>query len=395
MSNRVRGYLVEAILFIAYLLFGINWVVGSMFTREIMVSFELDGYSQATLISNAITGAKIIGNLVAAWILIKFKPKWAVGLAMGCMVSGALLSAMVTSYPLFVLMRFVLGFGAALQVVYFSTFVVHYFPPDQRSAMNSFNGCAYTMGSMITMIIFDPIVHWLEHWQTVILFFGSLSGVLLILWFVVGENFHLYSPKNEKESAKKEYTFLEGLKDPLNYILPFTYSGALLLYLTILTLFPLYQEAAYSANNLAMIVGFFAIVGAIIGVHLLKKGHSRIQMLRLSGVGVIFFGWLMIYTSQATIAVIAAIFLGISLYIANSVLLSLPQELPGITPGKITFVMGFYWSFAYILETINYYFIGRVMDAYGFKMGMYLAVALSVTVVVGSFFLPETKKSKN
>ena len=165
MSNRVRGYLVEAILFIAYLLFGINWVVGSMFTREIMVSFELDGYSQATLISNAITGAKIIGNLVAAWILIKFKPKWAVGLAMGCMVSGALLSAMVTSYPLFVLMRFVLGFGAALQVVYFSTFVVHYFPPDQRSAMNSFNGCAYTMGSMITMIIFDPIVHWLEHWR--------------------------------------------------------------------------------------------------------------------------------------------------------------------------------------------------------------------------------------
>ena len=169
----------------------------------------------------------------------------------------------------------------------------------------------------------------------------------------------------------------------------------MLLYLTILTLFPLYKEAAYSAKNLAIIVGFFAMVGAMIGVRLLRRGYARMKILRLSGIGAIFFGWLMIYTSQATVAIVAAISLGISLYIANSVLLSLPQELPGATPGKITFVMGFYWSFAYILETLEYYFMGRVMDAYGFKMGMYLAVALSVTVVVGSFFLPETKKSKN
>jgi hypothetical protein len=34
------------------------------------------------------------------------------------------------------------------------------------------------------------------------------------------------------------------------------------------------------------------------------------------------------------------------------------------------------------------------MDAYGFKMGMYMAVALSVTVILGSFFLPETKQNK-
>ena len=395
MNERSRGYLVETILFVSYLLFGINWIIGTLFTREIMDFFGLEGYSQATMISNAITVAKIIGNLVAAWILIKLKPKWAVGLGMACMVIGTILSALVASYPLFVLMRFILGFGAALQIVYFSTFVVHYFPPEKRPAMNSLNGCAYTTGSMITMMIFEPMIHWLEHWQTIILFFGSLSGVMLILWLFVGENFDLYQGKNEKKTREKEYTFLEGLKDPFNYILPFTYSGALLLYLTILTLFPLYKEAAFSAKNLAIIVGFFAMVGAMIGVRLLRRGYARMKILRLSGIGAIFFGWLMIYTSQATVAIVAAISLGISLYIANSVLLSLPQELPGATPGKITFVMGFYWSFAYILETLEYYFMGRVMDAYGFKMGIYLAVALSVTVVVGSFFLPETKKSKN
>ena len=107
MNERSRGYLVETILFVSYLLFGINWIIGTLFTREIMDFFGLEGYSQATMISNAITVAKIIGNLVAAWILIKLKPKWAVGLGMACMVSGTILSALVASYPLFVLMRFI------------------------------------------------------------------------------------------------------------------------------------------------------------------------------------------------------------------------------------------------------------------------------------------------
>ncbi|WP_432459884.1 hypothetical protein [Agarivorans sp. QJM3NY_25] len=63
--------------------------------------------------TNAITIAKVIGNLSAAWLLVKMGPKKAFSLALLLIVAGVA-GAYESSYPWYVFTRLVMGFGGAL-----------------------------------------------------------------------------------------------------------------------------------------------------------------------------------------------------------------------------------------------------------------------------------------
>lgn len=210
-------------------------------------------------------------------------------------------------------------------------------------------------------------------------------------WFFVGENFSL-TQSNTSQKEEKTYTFKDGLRDRINYTLPFTYSGFLLFYLVILTIFPLAKDTPLNPKTLATIVALSAIVGSFFGIILTKKYPLRLPVVRIAGVLITAFGFLLISATSAIVAIVAAIGLGISLFLPMTALMTIPQELPGTTPAKVTLIMGFFWSFAYILETIAYYGVGLIIDAGGFTIGLYVSAALSLTCFIGSFLLPETGK---
>ena len=75
----IRAILIETVMFFTYAFFAVNWVAGSTLTPQIMKYFNLQSFASATFISNAITIAKIIGNFMAAGILVKLLPKKAIG----------------------------------------------------------------------------------------------------------------------------------------------------------------------------------------------------------------------------------------------------------------------------------------------------------------------------
>ena len=107
------------------------------------------------------------------------------------------------------------------------------------------------------------------------------------------------------------------------------------------------------------------------------------------------FFWLgMVFTNSTLIALIAAAFLGFFMFVPMTASVTIPQEMPGMTPSKLTLIMGIFWSFSYIFETFFYYVIGMIIDNAGFKAGLLLAVGLSFSFFIGSFLLPETGKNK-
>ena len=388
----IRAYLIEFILFFSYALFAVNWVAGSALTPKIMAYFDLKTFSSATFISNAITLAKIVGNLVAAWILVKLQPKKAVALASLLIVLGAALAAFATEYWMFVAMRFVMGFGGAMLIVYFSPIVIRYFTPEQGPLINGINASAYNIGSIMAMIVVTPVVVWLDTWQSTLLFFAGCSFVLFALWLVVGEDFPLNKPVARGEKAEITYTFSDGLKDKFTYVFPFTYAGLLLLYIVILTILPISKGAPIDPKALSAIVAFSGVVGAACGIFAVKKIPMRLTIIRWSGLIMSAVGLVMVWTSSGPIAIGAAILLGFTMFLPMTALLTIPQELPDMTPSKLTLIMGFFWSFAYIFETIAYYIVGTVIDTSGFKAGLYLSVVLSLSFFIGSFLLPETGK---
>lgn len=76
----------------------------------------------------------------------------------------------------------------------------------------------------------------------------------------------------------------------------------------------------------------------------------------------------------------------------GSFLMMIPQEMDDMNPGKLTAVMGLFWLVSYVIETIMFFIIGRIIDEIGYVAGLNFALVLSLTFLIGSFLLPETNK---
>lgn len=384
-----RAWCIEWIMFLTYAFFAVNWIAGSTLTPQIMESFGLTSMASASMISNAITIAKIIGNFLAASILVKLLPKKAIGLGSLLILAGCIVAIVAGSYPVFILGRFIMGFGGAIYVVYFSPMVLHYFTGQQRAVVNSLNGVAYNFGSVVAMIVVTPVILWLKTWRYSMMFFAAISAVLFILWLVMGENFPL-----QQTTTKEKYSMGQALKEKLNWLLPLTYSGLLTFYLVMITLYPISGLSVIDSKIISTLVAFGGIVGALAAIWLAKVYHRRLPVIRWCGLALTAFGALMLFIPNAVVQTVSAFLIGVVIFLPVTSLMLIPQELPGMTPSRLTTVMGLFWAISYIIETILYFIIGRVIDSAGYQAGLIIALAVSLTFFIGSFLLPETSNHK-
>ncbi len=401
-QSNFRRNMIEFIMFFTYAMFAILWIAGSGFTKQIMEYFGITSFSSATFISNAITLAKIVGNLCAASILIKLNPKKAIGFASACIFIGSALATFAPSYMIFVICRFIMGFGGALYVVYFSPMVVNYYEPKDRILMNGLNGSAYNTGSILAMFLVTPIFTWISGlgismlpWKATMLLFSLVAGVLFVLWVMFGEDFEIKSNRgNQSSESQKEYTFKQALKEPFNYIFPFAYSGVIALYIVVLTIYPTLEGAVINPKVLSAILALSGVVGAILGIVIAKRLTKRLPIIRYSGLLMSVFAYLLFTTTNEFLAITSATMVGFFMFLPNSSMLMLPQELPNMTPTKITIIMGIFFSFVYMIQTVQYFICGIIIDNSSLNTALTFTAIFSLTYFAGSFLLPETGKPK-
>ena len=391
-STSARAGFIEAIMFFTYAFFAVSWIAGSSLTPQIMEYFKLESFASATFISNAITIAKIIGNFMAAAILAKLYPKRAIMLGSGLIVVGSLIAIFSQQDWMFILGRFIMGFGGALYVVYFSPVVLHYFKKEQLVTVNALNSVAYNVGGIMAMLMVGPVVSWLKTWQYSMGFFAIISAILFVLWPFVGQNFEL----NKSSGVQQEkYTIGEALKDKFNWVFPFTYSGLLTFYIVLLNIFPISGTTVIASKTLSMLVAIGGVVGTILAIIMGKKYTKRLPVIRWCGLAMTLFGVLMFFTTSPALAVVAAVAIGIFMFLPVTSLVLIPQELPNMTPAKLTTIMGLFWAISYIIESVVYYIIGIVIDSSGYTTGLMIALVMSATFFIGSFLLPETGKASD
>ena len=394
--SSARANLIEFVMFVTYALFAVNWIAGSTLTPQIMKYFQLDSFMSATFISNSITVAKIIGNFCAAGLLIKLLPKKAIGLGSFMIVFGSIMAVFAPQYWIFILGRFIMGFGGAVYVVYFSPVVINYFQPETRPTVNALNSVAYNVGGMLAMLVVGPVIAIMQTWQGSMGFFAAISGVLFLLWLFAGQDFALNANSNSDSNVevKEDYSFGKVLSQKINWLLPFTYSGILTFYIVLLNIFPISGTTVINSKTLSIIVAFGGITGTIITILMSKVYFKRLPVIRICGFLLTAFGVLMFTTTNGIIATIAAFAIGNLMFIPVTSLFMIPQELPNMTPAKLTKIMGIFWAMAYIIETAVFFIIGIVIDKSGYSSGLIVSVVVSATAFFGSFLLPETGKSK-
>lgn len=381
-------YLVEGLVFTSYVLFAMAWVGGTASMDQIMASMHIESFASASLLSGAVTLAKIVGTFAAAYLTLKFGVKYAFLVAALLIVTG-IVTPYAPNYDVLLVSRFLMGLGGALMIVYFNPIVMHWFAPEERPVINGLNAVAFNVGTAIVLWGMPAINAITGGWQQSLLVFSLASLVLALLWLMV--KFDREQPgAGVPAQESSHYSYLDGLKDGFNWAYALTYSGLLSFYICLFTFYP---QAGISQSK--WVIGF-GILGTVAGILYSRKQPLRLPIIRISGL-VIFITVLgLSFGTEPWLQTLCAIVLGFCIFLPVTALVSIPHELPKMTGQKITVIFSLFWSISYLISTIVLWLFGKLVDM---NQGSYFAsfvliTLLSATVFVGSYFLPETGKPK-
>ncbi len=384
-----RAVAIEALLFLAYCFFSASWMVGSIVTTDMCHEFGLS--SLPSSVNNAISAAKILGNFVAAWILIKLGPKKTVSVS--CLLICAVVAgAFATNLSFFVVTRFLLGFGGALLMICMTPYVVYCFEPRRHPIWIGINNAGPNTGNLIALLSVSAVRAWLGDWRSVLIFYGAFSVVFLVLWLIVGRDYPLAPKAAPDEKVPQLYRYRDGLKEPFLYKFLFTMTGRLVMYTVMLYLFPLNPDFTVNSQFISLMIALTGIPGTIIGIILAKKLKRQLSLFRFSGVAQSFLFFLMILTDSPTIATVSAILLGFVIFISTPSLFTLPTKLPGATPEKVAVILTLYWAGAYTLQMIVYAVVVHMVNSLGWYLAMLFTALYSLTFLIGTFLLPDFDK---
>lgn len=380
-------YLVEAIVFFSYVLFAMAWVGGTASMQSIMLSLDVHSLASASFISGAVTLAKIVGTFVAAWIAIKLGIKYAFFIS-SLFITIGLLTPYAANYELLLLSRFLMGLGGAFMVVYFNPIVLRFFKTEERATINGINAVAFNIGTAIILWQMESINQLTGSWRNSLALFSIISLALALLWLFV----KIEQPEKLAQSQNQiaeNYSYRQGLKDAFNWLYGLAYSGILAFYICLFTFYP---KAGIVQSK--WVIGF-GIVGTIFGIIYSKKVPFRLPVIRWSGLVVVISTAIFSFSELYWLQTFAAMALGFFIFLPVTALVSIPHELPKMTAARITIIFSMFYSISYLISTLILWFFGRLVDINqgDYTWSFVLITALSSTLFIGSYFLPETGRT--
>ncbi|UTH73067.1 CynX/NimT family MFS transporter [Chromobacterium sp. IIBBL 290-4] len=384
---KTNKYAVEGQLFVSYVLFAMCWAGGSAFIPQIMREMGIHDLAAGSHISNAVAAAKLLGSFIAAAILSRLLARKSIALAMGLMAIG-ILTPFIHNYPLLLLVRFLMGLGGALLVVYFAPIVMLWFKPRELALVNGINSGAFNIGTAIVLFGLPIMQHWFGGWQNTLLAISLGSVLCFVLWLAFGAEGVV-----AQQHAGPRQTLRQGLAEPFNWLLAFTYCGTLSFYVM---MFTFYANAGIAEAKFITLGG---LGGTIAGTWLTKRTQRRLIVLRVSGlfqllaiIGLHAQAWH--WTENGNLITAAALAAGFFIYLPMPSLITLAQEQPGMTPDKVSVTFSLFWFLSYLAATIAPYIFGLLVDAQGgdYSLAMAFATLASSTFLIGSLLLREKRE---
>ncbi len=384
-------YAIETIAFVSYVLFAMAWVGGTANMAEIMAAMQIESLAKGSLLSGAMTIAKIVGAAIAAIVAIKLGIKAAFFVS-AILIAAGLVTPYAANYEILLASRFVMGIGGALMVVYLNPIVLKWFTPSERPIVNGLNAVAFNVGTAIVLWFVADINALFGGWKNSLIAFSLASAALSFLWLLV--DYSDESKENKTASsdgstpAAQVYGYKQGLADSFNWRFGLAYSGILALYIC---LFTFSGPAGISATKYVMGSG---IVGSLVGMVYSQRFPKRIPILRWSGFGVVLTTAGLLFGTNPLVQNLSGMALGFLIFLPIAGLVTLPQELPGMTVQRLTVIFSMFYAISYMFATVALWVFGRIVDMNGgnFEVTFILMIFISSTFFFGSFFLPETGK---
>ncbi|MBO9541609.1 MFS transporter [bacterium] len=384
-------FVIEALLFLTYAVFGLSWIAVTPLSAEIQGSFHITA-AQFGLINTLVSFAKVLAPLVTGLLAVKIGIKRTVLIGSLC-ISCAALAPLAGDFNLFLVSRFVFGVGGAMVVTLLSAAVMQWFPKGELPLVNALNNVAVNTGITVTLFTTVPLSGVLG-WRKTLLVYGLISVGLLVAWAIFGRD--RLAAKDAKAQSAEQARYADVWRMKETWIIALSFAGPLALYLAFNTWLPKYYMEAFGMTKAAasQYTGLFNLVGiptAIIAGILTKQLGLRRPFIIGAGMLMGFAGFGMFLFNQPALLMLSAVCLGVALFTYVSPLFTAPMELPGMTPQKVSLMMGTVFSFAYVFSSLSPVVVGYLRDVTGtFTLGFGIWAAFSWVLALGGLLLPET-----
>lgn len=383
-------YAIETIAFVSYVLFAMAWVGGTANMAEIMTAMQIESIAKGSLLSGAVTLAKIVGTFVAAGIMIKMGIK-AAFFASGIMIAVGLATPYAPNYEILLVSRFIMGLGGALMVVYLNPIVLKWFKPSERPIVNGLNAVAFNVGTVIVLWFVSDINALLGGWKNTLIAFSLASAALSVVWLFVDysdESAEKKAGSSSNAASSQDYGYIKGLTDSFNWRFGLSYAGILAFYICLFTF-----SSAAGISQTKYVMGF-GIIGSLVGMVYSQRFPKRLPILRWSGFGIVITAAGLLFGTNPVLQNVSGMALGFLIFLPIAGVVTMPQELPGMTGQRLTVIFSMFYSISYMFSTFALWIFGRIVDMNdgNFESTFVLMIIISSTFFFGSFFLPETGK---
>lgn len=384
-------WVVEAVLFFTYFVFGISWLAYAPLMKDVTTHFNASS-AQAGAIISLVSIAKAFVPLLAGVLAARIGLRWAL-LAGAALAAVAVAAPLVPSFDALLALRFVFGVGGAIVVTLMGPMVMQWFPRSELPMVNGINNVAVNTGITVAMFTAVPLSERFG-WQITLVAFGALCAVAAVAWLVLGREVTVEAAT--KADVTEEARLVEVLQRRETWIVAMAFAGPLSLYLALNTWLPTHFQLAFGLDKAAasQLTGLFNLVGipmAVLGGIITSKLGLRRPLIMAAGCIMPVGAFGLCLSPDSAVRYASAMVLGAAFFLYVSPLFTVPMELEGMTPRRVALMMGVVFSVSYIVSFLSPLAVGKLKDVTGsFDLGFKIFAVVSTTLALGGYLLPET-----
>lgn len=388
--------MIAALILAANISIGLNFFSVTPLLPLVIDDYEITRASASLLIALP-TIVKAFVGIPGSLIINRFGLHRSITLSW-FMIGLLALSPWAPDLPSMLLLRLGYGLGAGLMMTASASLIMQWFPSREVPIVNTLLLVVISLGVALSVSLAVPLSHHLA-WEAVLGVFGAIGLLGAIAWSIYGRTgsttqdaSKIFSLREVWQVFRNRTIFLLVVGDALvfiNYAAVTSWLPAFLHEFRGMTL----ERAGYITGLLPSI----GVVAVLVGGYLTLKIKARRPFFIVPGimVGIGAFGAFLF--TDTTAIYVSVILLGIGTWVYQPILLTLPMQLPWMTPRKITVVWGASLSIAGFGMFISPIVVGASRDLLGsFVPGFTIWALLAWALVLAGILLPRhAKPSEN
>lgn len=317
--------------------------------------------------------------------------------------AAGLFAPFCSNFYLLMVIRVLFGLGLAMTGPIAAGIIAQWFSRKEMPLYNGINSAASSTGQTIARLVTVPIAMAIS-WRGTIAIYSILILATATAWLLIGKEkppvviapAALGTAKPDRAVAASKMTTWQILMRRETLALSFSLLGAFGLFFTLTAWLPTYYNEVFKmplsqASSVSAIFMLGGLPAGIIGGILPSRLGLRKPILIVSGLMIGVTGLASFIINNPFIIFPAVGLYGFFAIVYMPSVLTIPMELPGMTPQQGAIILSLAMATGSLGGFIEPIMVGYLTDFTGsYLPGFLICCALSLSLFIGGLLLPET-----